>query len=90
MNCKRLKYFLKNLDYIKPKVKVENEVIEVKKNDIIEALKLFKENYEISDDEIPEPVYIYLVKRNILFLNPIEGTLKPQSYLVWNAIKRIL
>ena len=86
----KLKYFLKDLDYIKPKVKVGNEVIEVKKEDIIEALKLFKDNYEISDDEIPEPVYIYLVKRNILFLNPIEGTLKPQSYLVWKAIKRLL
>jgi AAA+ ATPase superfamily predicted ATPase len=86
----KLKYFLKDLDYIKPKVKVGDEVIEVKKDDIIEALKLFKDNYEISDDEIPEPVYIYLVKRNILFLNPIEGTLKPQSYLVWNAIKRLL
>ena len=86
----KLKYFLKDLDYIKPKVKVGDEVIEVKKDDIIEALKLFKENYEISDDEIPEPVYIYLVKKNILFLNPIEGILKPQSYLVWNAIKRLL
>ena len=86
----KLKYFLKDLDYIKPKVKVGDEVIEVKKDDIIEALKLFKENYEISDDEIPEPVYIYLVKRNILFLNPIEGILKPQSYLVWKAIKRLL
>ena len=83
----KLKYFLRDLDYIKPKVKVGDEVIEVKKEDIIEALKLFKDNYEISDDEIPEPVYIYLVKRNILFLNPIEGTLKPQSFLVWNAIK---
>jgi AAA+ ATPase superfamily predicted ATPase len=86
----KLKYFLRDLDYIKPKVKVGDEVIEVKKEDIIEALKLFKDNYEISDDEIPEPVYIYLVKRNILFLNPIEGTLKPQSFLVWNAIKRLL
>ncbi|AIJ06112.1 ATPase [Methanocaldococcus bathoardescens] len=86
----KLKYFLKELDYIKPKVAIGDEVIEIKKEDIIEALKLFKNNYEISDDDISEPVYVYLVKRNILFLNPIEGILKPQSYLVWNAIKRIL
>ncbi|ADC70017.1 ATPase [Methanocaldococcus sp. FS406-22] len=86
----KLKYFLKELDYIKPKVAIGDEVIEIKKEDIIKALKLFKDNYKISDDEIPEPVYIYLVKRNILFLNPIEGTLKPQSFLVWNAIKRII
>jgi len=85
-----LKYFLRELDYIKPKVKIGNEVIEIKKEDIINALKLFKDNYEISDDNISESVYIYLVKRNILFLNPIEGTLRPQSFLIWNAIKRLL
>ncbi|MEO2117911.1 MAG: hypothetical protein ABGW92_05885, partial [Methanocaldococcus sp.] len=28
--------------------------------------------------------------KNILFLNPQKGILKPQSYLVWNAIKEIL
>jgi AAA+ ATPase superfamily predicted ATPase len=88
--AQKLKYFLKDLDYIKPKVNIEDEVIEIKKEDIIEALRLFKDNYEISDDKIPKPVYIYLIKRNILFLNPIEGTLKPQSFLIWNVIKRIL
>ncbi len=86
----KLRHFLKDLDYIKPKVNIGDEFIEINKEDIIEALRLFKDNYEISDDKIPKPVYVYLVKRNILFLNPIEGTLKPQSYLVWNAIKRML
>ncbi|XRP97738.1 hypothetical protein ACO3UB_01880 [Methanocaldococcus sp. 16A] len=28
------------------------------------------------------------MKNNILFLNPIEGILKPQSFLIWNAIKK--
>ena len=86
----KLKYFLKELNYIKPKVELKDEIIEIKKDDIINALKLFKDNYEISDNNISEPVYIYLVKENILFLNPIEGTLKPQSFLVWNAIKKLL
>ena len=86
----KLRHFLKDLDYIKPRVNIEDEIIEINKEDIIEALRLFKDNYEINDDKIPKPVYIYLVKRNILFLNPVEGTLKPQSFLTWNAIKRIL
>ena len=86
----KLKYFLRELDYIKPKVELKDEIIEIKKDDIINALKLFKDNYEISDNNISEPVYIYLVKRNILFLNPIEGTLKLQSFLIWNAIKKLL
>ncbi|AEF96141.1 ATP-binding protein [Methanotorris igneus] len=86
----KLDMFLEFLEYSKPKVKIKNEVIELKKEDIINALKLFKNKYEILKKEMPTPVYIYLVKENILFLDPIEGTLKPQSYLVWNAIKRIL
>ena len=86
----KLNMLLDVLNYSKPKVEIGDEVIEIKKEDIIETLKLFKENYEVDKKHIPVPVYVYLVKRNILFLNPIEGILKPQSYLVWNAIKRLL
>jgi len=86
----KLKDFLKDLDYIKPKVIIRGKDIEIKKEEIIDVLKLFKDNYEINADDIPKVVYVYLVKENILFLNPIEGTLRPQSYLVWNAIKRLL
>ena len=86
----KLDMFLEFLEYSKPRVKIKDEVIELKKEDIINALKLFKNKYEIPKKEIPMPIYVYLVKENILFLNPIEGTLKPQSYLVWNAIKRLL
>ncbi|XRO77092.1 ATP-binding protein [Methanocaldococcus sp. 10A] len=86
----KLKMFLDKMDYIKPKVEIEYDVIELKKEDIINALKLFKDRFIINKEEIPMPVYMYLVKKNILFLNPIDGTLKPQSYLVWNAIKRVL
>ncbi|MEO2117587.1 MAG: ATP-binding protein, partial [Methanocaldococcus sp.] len=39
---------------------------------------------------IPKKIREFLVKRNILFLNPQKGILKPQSYLIWNAIKRTL
>ncbi|XRP96803.1 ATP-binding protein [Methanocaldococcus sp. 16A] len=84
----KLDMFLDMLDYSKPKVKIGDEIIEIKKEDIVNALRLFKENYEINKKEIPVPVYTYLIKKNILFLNPIEGTLKPQSFLVWNAIKQ--
>jgi AAA+ ATPase superfamily predicted ATPase len=86
----KLDMFLDVLNYSKPKVEIGDAVIELKKENIIEALNLFKENYEIDKKEIPVPVYVYLVKKNILFLNPIEGRLKPQSFLVWNAIKKLL
>jgi AAA+ ATPase superfamily predicted ATPase len=86
----KLDMFLDMLNYSKPKIEVGDEVIEIKKENVIEALKLFKDKYEVDKKYIPMPVYIYLVKKNVLFLNPIEGTLKPQSFLVWNAIKRLL
>ncbi|XRO77791.1 ATP-binding protein [Methanocaldococcus sp. 10A] len=86
----RLEMFLEDLDYITPKVEIRNKTIEVKKEDIIKALKMFKDSYTIHRRELPSSVYVYLVKENILFLNPMNGTLKPQSYLVWNAIKRVL
>jgi len=76
----KLKYFLED-------VKEENEELY---NKIVNALKLFKENYEIEDMKIPKKIREFLVKRNILFLNPQKGTLKPQSFLIWNAIKKLL
>jgi len=82
--------FLEVLDYSEPEVIIGSETYRIKKDDVVKALKLFKDKYEISKKEIPTPVYIYLVSENILFLNPRKRTLKPQSYLVWNAIKRIL
>lgn len=86
----KLEIFLETLNYIKPKIKIGDEIIEIKKDDVIKALKLFKNKYEVNRKEIPTPIYIYLINKNILFLNPINGTLKPQSFLIWNAIKRIL
>ncbi|ADC69382.1 ATPase [Methanocaldococcus sp. FS406-22] len=76
----KLKYFLED-------VKEEDEELYKK---VVDALKIFKENYEVEDITINKKIRELLIKRNILFLNPIEGTLKPQSFLVWNAIKRLL
>ncbi|CAB3287081.1 protein of unknown function [Methanocaldococcus lauensis] len=77
----KLKYFLEDVK--------ENNDEELYK-EVIKALSLFKENYIIEDIKIPKKIREFLIKKNILFLNPIDGNLKPQSYLVWNAIKRVL
>ncbi len=75
----KLKYFLED-------VKEDNEEFY---KEVVNYLSLFKENYIIEDIKIPKKIREFLIKKNILFLNPIEGTLKPQSFLVWNAIKRV-
>ena len=59
-------------------------------NKIMNALKLFKNSYEVVYCQISKRIVEFLVKKNILFLNPQKGTLKPQSYLIWKAIKRLL
>ena len=76
----KLKYFLED-------VKEDNEEFY---KEVVNYLSLFKENYIIEDIKIPKKIREFLIKKNILFLNPIDGNLKPQSYLVWNAIKRVL
>ena len=86
----KLDMFLEFLDDLQPEVEIGNKKIVIKKEDVINALKLFKDNYEVSKKEIPVSVYLYLVRENILFLNPQNMILKPQSYLIWNAIKRLL
>ncbi|WP_456415992.1 ATP-binding protein [Methanocaldococcus sp.] len=77
----KLKYFLED-------IKEDNN--EEFYKEVVNYLSLFKENYIIEDIKIPKKIREFLIKKNILFLNPIEGTLKPQSFLVWNAIKRVL
>ncbi|WP_456471895.1 ATP-binding protein, partial [Methanocaldococcus sp.] len=76
----KLKYFLEN-------IREENEELY---KEIIKALKIFKENYKVKDITINKKVREFLVKKNILFLDPINGILKPQSFLVWRVIKCIL
>ncbi|ADG12732.1 ATPase [Methanocaldococcus infernus ME] len=76
----KLKYFLED-------VKEENETLY---KEILDALKVFKNSYEVEDITINKKVRELLVKKNILFLDPIKGTLKPQSFLVWRAIRVML
>ncbi len=76
----KLKYFLED-------VEEENKEFY---NKVVDALRLFKEAYEVEDIKINKKIREFLVKKNILFLNPQKGILKPQSYLIWNAIKRAL
>ncbi|WP_292461217.1 ATP-binding protein [Methanothermococcus sp.] len=82
--------FLRDLNYIKPEVNIRGQMIEVNKKEIMEALELFKKKYVVKLHDIPKHVYVYLINENILFLNPQKGILKPQSFLVWNAIKKVV
>ncbi len=86
----KIKMELEKFDYVKVKVLYENQEVEVKKEDVIEALRKFKNKDILKKDEVKAPVYYYLVRKNILFLDPIKEILKPQSRLTWHAINRAL
>lgn len=54
-------------------------------------LKNFKDSWEYYVDIKSEKRYLsFWVERNVLFYNPVEGTLRPQSRLIQRAIKDLL
>jgi AAA+ ATPase superfamily predicted ATPase len=66
----------------------ENIMIDI--DMIKEILKKFKNREKISKGEI-DPIYRnYLVFENILFYNPLEGVVRPQSRLLWRAIREVV
>ncbi|AEF96820.1 ATP-binding protein [Methanotorris igneus] len=71
--------------------KVKNNKFEgIEYNKVVNALKLFKNSYEIDAYSIKEDIKEFLIKRNILFLEPVKRILRPQSFLTWRAIKILL
>ncbi|MDI6729960.1 MAG: ATP-binding protein [Candidatus Altarchaeum sp.] len=95
-NLDEKKHFLTDmldeLLYIKPKIEMggEKEKISVERDRIIGALKEFKDNEEIKDTKISRAEKIYLVKKNMLFVNSKKGTIKPQSKIDLLAIRDVL
>ena len=60
-------------------IKIKNNKFEdIDYEKTINALSLFKKDYTINEYLIDEDTKEFLVKKNFLFLNPIEETLKPQ------------
>jgi AAA+ ATPase superfamily predicted ATPase len=55
-----------------------------------EFLKEFKEGERTISLKKNFEKLIYWIKENILFYNPLEGTVRPQSRLLWKAIKEVM
>ncbi len=58
--------------------------------EIKEVFKLFKEKEIIEEEKIKGKVLRFLIEENILFYNPLTGTVQPQGRLIWKAIKEII
>ena len=59
--------------------------------DLWKFLEKFKENKPLTKNEIEKDFdkILFWVEENILFYNPLEGTVRPQSKLLWKAIKEL-
>ncbi len=76
----KIKYFLED---------VEERDMELYKK-VINVFKLFQDKEKIPDSLVKKSLKEFLVSKNILFLDPIKGILKPQSRLTYHAINRAL
>ena len=73
------------LDSIEEGEKAGPDVKEIKK-----LLEKFKESDEKEYREVKGKVLKFLIEENILFYNPLTGTVRPQSRLLWRAIKELM
>jgi hypothetical protein len=73
------------LDLVEEGEKEGPEVGAIKK-----LLVKFKEKERVAYREVKGKVLKFLIRENILFYNPLEGTVRPQSRLMWRAIREVV
>ena len=79
----------KVLKIVNKKILFENDEIELKYDDVIKILAKFSDE-ESYTYEVITPEITYLVKENILFVDPVNCIIKPQSRLNLLAIREVL
>ena len=85
----RLSALLRSLRYAPLEVTIRERRFKVDYEDLLRTLAAFKEKEKLEAEEIEEPVLIGGVRENLFFYNPVEGTVRLQSRLMWNAVNRI-
>ncbi|MGP8322049.1 MAG: ATP-binding protein, partial [Methanosarcinaceae archaeon] len=86
----QLKDLLDYLNYTKPKITIGDDEYMVEKGNIVDILYRFVNAEYIDDKELNRPAKHFLIKNNILFLDPHTGIIKPQSRLNLLAIHEVL
>ncbi len=73
------------LDLIEEGLKEGPSVEEIKG-----ILEKFREKEVREYREVKGRVLKFLIEENVLFYNPVEGTVRPQSRLLWHAIREVV
>jgi AAA+ ATPase superfamily predicted ATPase len=82
----QIAFLLDTLKIIKGDVEFRGEKIPVDYKRLLELLREVSETMKLK----LSPELIFLVRENILFIDPVRGTVKPQSKLDLLAIKKVL
>lgn len=86
----QLKDLLDYLDYTKPRIMIGDDEYLIEKGDIADILNRFVDTEYIDDEGLNRPAKHFLIKDNILFLDPHTGVIKPQSRLNLLAMREVL
>jgi len=90
MQAGELKTFLKTLKELGDKMIIKEERYDISYEKTVSVLRLFLDEEEIDMWSIDEISKRYLVRNNILFLDPDKGIVKPQSWLELLAIREVM
>ena len=85
-----IKSRLKRLKELDERITIGEEKFTVEYDRALSALSEFKNDEFLSLDALDEITKHYLIKINILFLDPLHAIIKPQSRLDLLAIRKIL
>ncbi|HIE31833.1 MAG TPA: ATP-binding protein [Methanosarcinales archaeon] len=86
----QLKDLLDYLNYTKPRITIGEDTYMVEKEDVVSILKRFIDAECIDDEGLNRPAKHFLIKDNILFLDPDIGIIKPQSRLNLLAVRKVI
>jgi hypothetical protein len=89
MRTTQLRDMLDELNYVRPAIEIGGEVHRVEKEKVGEILKLFMDRESV-DFELHRSAKHFLVRKNILFANPMGEEVKPQSRLDLLAIRVVI
>ena len=67
----------------------EGEKGEIDLEDVKDALRKLREG-EIRGEDISRKIRHFLIEENVLFYNLVESTVRPQSRLLWRAIREVI
>ncbi|RLG29707.1 ATP-binding protein [Methanosarcinales archaeon] len=86
----RIETELKVVNELGAKITIGDSICDVHYENLIDILRKFVDRNEVAINEVDEISKRYLVKENILFVDPLSKMIKPQSQLNLHAIREVV